>query len=140
MEKINLQNAADVLKEKEQVEVLTSGRSMEPFLKEHRDIAVITSPTSSLKRGDIVLYLRGENRCVLHRIVKTKGENLVIRGDNNLFYEKDIKKIDIIGVLTAVYRNGKYMEKENAEFKWFGILNIIRFPFIFVYRKTKAAR
>ena len=108
MEKINLRNAAEALKEKQAVEVLTSGRSMEPMLKEHRDIAVISRPIAPFEKGDIVLYLRGENKCVLHRIVKIKDEELVIRGDNNLFYERDIKKEDILGILTAVYRNGKY--------------------------------
>ncbi len=137
MEKINLRNAAEALKEKQAVEVLTSGRSMEPMLKEHRDIAVISRPIAPFEKGDIVLYLRGENKCVLHRIVKIKDEELVIRGDNNLFYERDIKKEDILGILTAVYRNGKYMSRESAEFKRFGLINQIRFPFIFIYRKIK---
>ncbi len=137
MEKVNLQNAAEALRQNQEVEVLTSGRSMEPLLKEHRDIAVISRPIAPFKNGDIVLYLRGENKCVLHRIVKIKDKELVIRGDNNLFYERDIKKEDIIGILTAVYRNGKYMPRESAKFKWFGLLNKLRFPFIFIYRKTK---
>lgn len=137
MSKINLQNAAEALKIKEQVEVLTYGRSMEPLLKEHRDIAVISHAKAPVKNGDIVLYTRDNKQFILHRIVKIRGEKLVIRGDNNLFYEKDIKKEDIIGILTALYRKGKYMEKGSVQFKWFALFNKLRFPVIFVYRKTK---
>ena len=137
MEKVNLQNAAEALKERQEVEVLTYGRSMEPMLKEHRDIAVIRRPDAPLKKGDIVLYTRDNKSFVLHRIVKIRGEKLIIRGDNNLFYERDIKKEDIIGILAALYRKGKYMEKESGQFKRFAVLNKLRFPVIFVYRKTK---
>ena len=137
MEKVNLQNAAEALRQNQEVEVLTSGPSMEPLLKEHRDIAVISRAVAPFKKGDIVLYTRDNNKFILHRIVKSTSTGLVIRGDNNLFYERGIKKEDILGILTAVYRNGKYMPRESAEFKRFGLFNQIRFPFIFIYRKTK---
>ena len=113
------------------------GTSMNPLLKSGRDKAYIENLKKPLKKGDIVLYTRDNKSFVLHRIVKIRGEKLIIRGDNNLFYERDIKKEDIIGILAALYRKGKYMEKESGQFKWFAVFNKLRFPVIFIYRKTK---
>ena len=137
MDRIELKNAGEALKEKEQIEVLTSGKSMEPLFKEHRDIAVVSRVEKPLKKGDIVLYSRDEKSFILHRIVKIKGENLIIRGDNNLNFESDIKADRVIGVLTALYRKGKYMTAEDIPFKAFAVFSKIRFPFIYVYRKLR---
>lgn len=137
MDRIELKNAGEALKEKEQIEVLTSGRSMEPLFKEHRDIAVVSRVEKPFKKGDIVLYSRDEKSFILHRIVKIKGENLIIRGDNNLNFESDIKANRIIGVLTALYRKGKYMTAEDIPFKAFAVFSKIRYPFIYVYRKLR---
>lgn len=137
MERANLQNAAEALKIKEQVEVLTKGASMEPLLREHRDIAQISRAKPPFEKGDIVLYTRDNQNFILHRIVKIEKEGFVIRGDNNSFYERDIREEDIIGILTAVYRKGRYMPKESAKFKMFGILNKVRFPFMIVCRKAR---
>ncbi|MBQ8202840.1 MAG: S24/S26 family peptidase [Clostridia bacterium] len=137
MDKVELKNAREALSESAQIEVLTQGNSMAPLFKEHRDIAVIKRPENPLKKGDIVLYTRNDESFVLHRIVRIKGEELVIRGDNNLNLERDIKADNIIGVLTALYRNGKYMQADSFIFKLFGILSTLRFPFIYVYRKVK---
>ncbi len=137
MEKIKLQNAYEALKTNNEVEVLTQGKSMEPLFKEHRDIAVISRAEKPLKKGDVVLYSRDNKSFILHRIVKIKGDSLIIRGDNNLNFERDIKKEDIIGVLSALYRKGRYMPSSSGKFKAFGLFNKLRFPFIFIYRKTK---
>lgn len=137
MDRIELKNAGEALKEKEQIEVLTSGRSMEPLFKEHRDIAVVSRAEKPLKKGDIVLYSRDEKSFILHRIVKIKGENLIIRGDNNLNFERDIKADRVIGILTALYRKGKYMTAKDIPFKAFLGFSKIRFPFIYVYRKLR---
>lgn len=137
MDRIELKNAGEALKEKEQIEVLTSGRSMEPLFKEHRDIAVVSRVEKPFKKGDIVLYSRDEKSFILHRIVKIKGENLIIRGDNNLNFESDIKADRVIGVLTALYRKGKYMTAEDIPFKAFAVFSKIRYPFIYVYRKLR---
>lgn len=137
MEKVKLQNAYEALKTNSEVEVLTQGKSMEPLFKEHRDIAVIRRVDMPFKRGDIVLYTRDNKNYILHRIVKIKGESLIIRGDNNLNFERDIKKEDIIGVLSALYRKGKYMPKESIKFRAFRFFNKLRFPFMYIYRKVK---
>ncbi len=137
MEKVKLQNAYEALKSKNEVEVLTQGKSMEPLFKEHRDIAVISRVEKPFKKGDVVLYSRDNKSFILHRIVKIKDNSLIIKGDNNLNFERDIKKEDIIGILTALYRKGRYMTAKDIRFKAFAVFSKIRYPFIYVYRKLR---
>lgn len=99
----------------DEMSFLTKGASMRPMLREHKDIAVITSLQKELKKGDVVLYHRDTSDAfVLHRIVDIKNENLVIRGDNNFFLETDIKAEDIIGILKGFFRNGRYFDCEKS--------------------------
>ena len=46
----------------------TRGVSMEPMLRQNRDLVVIRVPSSRLKKYDVALYKRGDNY-VLHRVV-----------------------------------------------------------------------
>ena len=105
-------NADIVLKEKPEVAVLTSGISMRPMLREHRDVVIIERVNRPLKVNDVPLYRRqGLSSLVLHRIIKIRRDGgYVIRGDNLLVNEYDVKDEDIVGVLKAFYRDGKYYD------------------------------
>lgn len=112
----SLVGADVVLKERNQVEILTSGISMRPMLREHRDIVIVERLCRPLKVNDVPLYRRkGCDKLVLHRIVKLKKDgSMVIRGDNLLDNEYDVKPEDIVGVLKAFYREGKYYDCEKS--------------------------
>lgn len=94
------------------------GVSMMPLLRQHRDIMVISKrPEGRLKKYDAPLYLRPNGRYVLHRIVKVREEDYVIIGDNCIHREYGITDSDIIGVLTAVVRDGKEISVEDWRYK-----------------------
>jgi signal peptidase I len=86
---------------------VTKGYSMAPLFKTHRDVVIIEKPQREIRRLDVVLY-RGSNEkeYVLHRVIRVKGDLLIIRGDNNFFKEL-LTKDKIVGVLTQFNRNGK---------------------------------
>lgn len=107
--------ADKALLENEEISVLTSGISMRPLFREHKDVVVIRRVTQPLKRGDVILYRReGWGSFILHRLIKITDKGLVIRGDNLYYNEYDIKREDVIGVLKAFYRGGKYCECEKS--------------------------
>ncbi|GHT17830.1 hypothetical protein FACS189429_2820 [Bacteroidia bacterium] len=87
----------------ESVTIMVKGRSMMPLLRNGRD-AVVLSPvdTKNLQAGQIVLF-RHNDRHLLHRIVKTDGENLVIQGDGTRTTE-NATRADVVGVVTAIVR------------------------------------
>ena len=56
-----------------------AGVSMRPLIKQNRDILIITKPEGRLKKYDIPLYKRGGNQYVLHRIVKVRDNDSLVR-------------------------------------------------------------
>lgn len=116
MDNENYGNALDTLADGKEYVSMTSGYSMYPMLKQHRDIVVIKPVTSPLSVYDVPLYKRGGcNKLVLHRIIKINPDgSLVIRGDNTYRKELDVKNEDIVGVLKAFYRKGKYYDCEKS--------------------------
>ncbi len=127
-----LKNADIALAEEPEIAVLTRGISMRPMLREHKDIAIIERVTRKLKKYDVPLYRKkGCDRFILHRIVKITDKGYVIRGDNLYYNEYDVTDDDIIGVLKAFYRNGKYYNCATSKtYKLYIIIN----QFLFIFR------
>mgnify|MGYP001044728590 FL=1 len=83
------------------------GCSMMPLLRQHRDLMIIEKPAGRLKKYEVPLYKRDNGQYVLHRILKVRGQDYVICGDHCWTKEYGITDRHIIGVLTAVVRDGK---------------------------------
>lgn len=132
MENLNLDNVADVLKTEPEAAVLTRGVSMRPMLREHKDVVIIERVDRPLKKWDVPLYRRkGCEFLVLHRIVKiTKDGRYIIRGDNTYKPERKVTDNDIVGVLKAFYREGKYYDCATSKvYKIYIFFNQISYPF-----------
>lgn len=112
------------LQEKGQYMSLTRGPSMRPMLRQHKDVVVIVPVTRPLKKYDIPLYMTTyKDDLVLHRILKVRENDYVIRGDNTYFYEY-IPKENVVGVLKEFYRDGKHINCEtNKGFRIYSVLN-----------------
>lgn len=83
------------------------GDSMMPLIKQGRDLIIIEKSKGRLKKYDVPLYKRDNGQYVLHRILKVRNDDYVICGDNRFSKEYGISDRHIIGVLTAVVRNGR---------------------------------
>ncbi len=93
------------------------GTSMMPLLRQRRDLMVITRrPEGRLKKHDAVLYRRG-GKYVLHRIVKVRRDDYVIRGDHQWRREYGVTDTQIIGVLSAVVRDGKEISVQDGKMR-----------------------
>ena len=84
----------------------TRGSSMEPLFRNHRDMVIISKPERAIKKYDVVLYPKGEEDYILHRVIAVRDDCYVIRGDNTFIKER-VPKQAIIGVLTEFNRKGK---------------------------------
>ena len=81
---------------------------MMPLIRQGRDLMVISGkPSGRLKKYDVPLYRRDNGQYVLHRILKVRDNDYVICGDNRWNREYGITDGHMIGVLSAVIRNGK---------------------------------
>lgn len=92
------------------------GISMRPFLEDCRDKVVLRKPQEP-KVGDAVLAEISKGVYVLHRIVKIKGNDIVLQGDGNLSTER-CKRNDIRAVAEAFYRKGHTNPDYTAGWKW----------------------
>lgn len=86
----------------------SEGDSMLPLIRQGRDLVLIAAkPEGRLKKYDVPLYRRDSGQYVLHRILKVRENDYVLCGDNRRHRETGISDRHIIGVLTAVIRDGK---------------------------------
>ena len=84
------------------------GDSMLPLIRQGKDLVLIVrKPEGRLRKYDVPLYRRDSGQYVLHRILKVRETDYVICGDNRWRRETGITDQHIIGVLTAVIRDGQ---------------------------------
>jgi hypothetical protein len=104
------------------------GDSMMPLIKQDRDLLIIEPVHGRLKKYDVPLYKRDSGQYVLHRILKVRKNDYVICGDNRWIKEYGIQDRHIIGVLTAVVRNGKEVSVNDWKYKLYVHLWCDLFP------------
>lgn len=84
------------------------GDSMLPLIRQGRDLVLISGkPEGRLKKYDVPLYRRDSGQYVLHRVLRVRKNDYVLCGDNRWQRETGISDRHIIGVLTAVIRDGQ---------------------------------
>lgn len=93
----------------------TRGVSMEPMLRQNRDLVVIRVPSSRLKKYDVALYKRGDNY-VLHRVVGVEDGHYLIRGDNTYALEI-VSDSAVIGVLDGFQRKGRQISADDRGYQ-----------------------
>ena len=120
------------------------GISMRPMIKGKQDAVVIEKIKEKPKRYDLVIYVRGEELGVIHRIIHVKEDHYIICGDNCWQLEY-VKPEQIKGIVTEYCRNGKWHNVNNIPYKiyvhlWVDLLFIKRPIFYFrdkIKRKFK---
>lgn len=96
------------------------GDSMMPLLRQGKDLMVISrKPEGRLKKYDVPLYKRDSGQYVLHRILKVREGDYVICGDNRWRREYGIEDRHIIGVLTAIVRDGQTIPVTDKRYLWY---------------------
>ena len=85
------------------------GTSMLPLIVQGRDSIVLKRDFVNIaKKHDIAFYRRENGQFVLHRVMKKCADGtFVMCGDNQTVLEKNIPKSAVIGVVSAIVRNGK---------------------------------
>ena len=104
------------------------GDSMLPMIRQGRDLLVIRRQTGRLKKYDVPLYRRDSGQYVLHRILKVRENDYVICGDNRWHRETGITDRHILGVLTAIIRDGKEVPVTDPRYRLYVHLWCDLFP------------
>lgn len=138
MKTCDINSVEEQLKTQDTAAVLTRGASMYPLLRTHKDIVVIGKAQHPLKIGEVPLYkAKGAKNLILHRIIDVAPDGTyIIRGDNT--YKKEyVPAENIVGVMIAIYRGGKYIDcMTSKKYKFYVWWNRFWYPVRFVW-KTK---
>ncbi|MDR1056227.1 MAG: S24/S26 family peptidase [Prevotellaceae bacterium] len=105
---------ADMLSDGQSVQLRVKGGSMRPYLRNEKDIVVL-SPFNpfKLKKGRIVLF-KYRNRYLLHRIVKCENNRFMIQGDGVCKASEKALPSDVIGMVDTIIRPGKKTVPANS--------------------------
>ena len=95
----------DLLQKDGRLVYKTKGTSMEPMLRQNRDLVIIEVPSACLQKYDVALYTRAD-QYVLHRVIGVEDGYYRIRGDNTYAIEQ-VPFDAVIGVLKSFNRKGK---------------------------------
>ena len=100
------------------------GVSMLPLLKQGRDSFTVreVKQGESCKLWDVVLYKRGTDQYVLHRIIKIYDDSYDILGDNCIGIERRIPKTDVLGVMTEFTHKGKRCTTRDLRYRLYVFL------------------
>lgn len=77
------------------------GWSMAPLIKEGSQLVVNFAKGQAYYLGDVVLFLK-EGKLAAHRIVKTHGFNLTLKGDNNSSEDGSFKPEQLVGKVEKI--------------------------------------
>jgi len=101
---------------------------MLPLIRQGRDLVVIERPKGRLRRFDVPLYRRDSGQYVLHRVLQVREKDYVLCGDNRWRKETGVTDRHVIGVLTAVVRDGKELTVKDRRYRLYVLLWCGLFP------------
>ena len=109
--RIEFDDVIDIMREKLDkggtVTFTPKGTSMEPMLRDGKDIVVLAKPKGRLSMLDVALYRRDDGAYVMHRVIGVDDRgNYIFCGDNQFAKERGIRDDQIIGIMTCFIRKG----------------------------------
>lgn len=130
----------DVLERDGRYISVPNGISMRPMIRSKEDAVVVEKLKDKPKRYDLILYIRGKEQGVIHRVIKYKNNQYVICGDNCWQLEY-VNLNQIKGIVTEYCRKGKWHKVNNIIYKiyvhlWVDLLFIKR-PIFYIRDKIK---
>lgn len=137
---ILLAEVSALVQEGKQVELLTKGCSMLPFIVGDRDSVRLRGEPVAV--GDAVLAEIDPGRYVLHRIVSMEEDRVVLKGDGNLSGVETCGLSDVKAKAVAVIRpRGKEIDCTTAAYArkvrfWGSLPRIVRRVWLAILRRT----
>lgn len=111
----------------QKVNMRVTGMSMYPLLRNRCD-TVVLEKADRVKKYDIVLHQRAENKYILHRIIKKKGDILTIAGDFEVQKEYPVYTSQVLARVTGFVRNGVYHDVREPFFRIYAFIWVAIFP------------
>ena len=105
------------------VKMRAKGNSMLPFIRHDLDNVVLSEINdNSFKKGSLLLVQVFGDNYILHRLVGTNGDKLILRGDGNLSLTESCSRSNVIAEAVEVERGNKVIVKGSLRWKMYHIL------------------
>ncbi|MCQ2180862.1 MAG: S24/S26 family peptidase [Bacteroidales bacterium] len=135
---ILLAEVGALLAEGKDVEILTKGVSMLPFIVGDRDSVLLRKDNGSrpLAPGDIVLARIAGTNYVLHRVMQIGRNVVVLRGDGNIRVCETVSPENVLGrVIRIIHPSGKSFRPGGAVI-WRHSSELFRRFVLSIYKRT----
>ena len=106
----------EVLERGKSARILPRGTSMLPMLRQGIDSVVLSPLPETIRKYDIPLYRREDGKYILHRIIGA-GDTYVCMGDNQFVPEPNVKREQMIALVTGFYRGDTYHSVDEPTYK-----------------------
>ena len=97
------------------------GISMWPMIRNRQDVIEIRTLKEPAKRYDVVLYIRGEEQGVIHRVLRVRETDYIIAGDN-CWQKEYVAHDQVKGIAVRFYRNGKWYDVNHKGYRLYARL------------------
>ena len=125
---ILLEEVGALLGEGREVAFTPKGTSMLPFIHGGKD-TVTLKKLDSVEVGDIVLVRLADERYVLHRVIGTHGDALLLMGDGNVYGTESCTIADVMGTVVLI---NKHKPSNGRIWRW---LKPVRRYLLGIYRR-----
>ena len=125
---ILLEEVGALLGEGREVAFTPKGTSMLPFIHGGKD-TVTLKKLDSVEVGDIVLVRLADERYVLHRVIGTHGDALLLMGDGNVYGTESCTIADVMGTVVLI---NKHKPSSGRIWRW---LKPVRRYLLGIYRR-----
>ncbi len=117
------------------------GISMWPMIRNKQDIVEIHRLDRPAKRYDLVMYIRGEEQGVIHRVLSVREDDYVIAGDN-CWKKEYVRHNQVKGIALRFCRKGKWHSVDETGYQlyvhlWTDLF-MIRRPLFYVRDRIKS--
>ena len=135
-----IQEAVRLVADGVSVTVPVKGRSMIPFIIGGRESVVLQKP-GNLQRGQVALAQVGQDRYVVHRIIKAEPDRITLMGDGNIRGTESCLPSNVLAIATHVVDEKgqrRTLESKGQMFKarvWYAIRPLRRI-ILAVLRRT----
>lgn len=109
-------------------QLTVTGSSMWPFLRSRKDAVILVPADRDPTPGDILFYLRHEDFCVLHRVIRREKDGLLTLCGDAQTHLESVRPEQIIALVSHIKRGSRLISCRALPWRFFSFLWVWLLP------------